>query len=79
MQKPKIPLRVFITPSMLLTMFLFSCGWRQMAIERHEQSMQLRQQEIERRQMELDCLKRKQADPAVDCSQFKSLGGGPPK
>lgn len=42
-----------------------------MAVERHQQSQQLRQQEIERRQLELDCLKWQQADPAVDCSAFK--------
>jgi hypothetical protein len=50
-----------------------------MAVERHQQSQQMRQQEIERRQLELDCLKRKQADPAIDCAQFQRPLGAPAK
>jgi len=56
---------------LLLVLVTFpACGWRRMAVERHERSQQLRQLEIERRQLELNCLKQKEADPRVDCSQF---------
>lgn len=56
---------------LLVLIALPSCGWRRMAVERHQQSQQLRQLEIERRELELDCLKRKQADPVIDCTQFQ--------
>jgi hypothetical protein len=74
MRKAKVPLRSIATLFILVVASLSGCcGHR--AEERHEKSMQLRQQEIERRQLELDCLKRKQADPAIDCAQFHELGG----
>ena len=74
MPKTKESLCIFVTLFILIGISLSGCsGYR--TEERHEKSMQLRQQEIERRQLELDCLKRKQADPAIDCSQFHELGG----
>ena len=75
MPKTKESLCSFITLFLLSGVFLSGCCGYNRAEERHEKSMQLRQQEIERRQLELDCLKRKQADPAIDCSQFHELGG----
>ncbi len=50
-----------------------ACGWRRMAVERHQQTQEIKRLEIERRQMELNCLKRKEADPRVDCSQFQPV------
>jgi hypothetical protein len=75
MPKTKEPLCLFITLFILSGIALSGCYGYNRAEERHEKSMQLRQQEIERRQLELDCLKRKQADPAIDCAQFHELGG----
>ena len=74
MPKAKVPLRIIATLFILVVTSLCGCTGHR-AEERHQKSMELRQQEIERRQLELDCLKRKQADPAIDCSQFHELGG----
>ena len=75
MPKPKESRCLFLTRFLLSGLSLAGCCGYNRVEERHEKSMQLRQQEIERRQLELDCLKRKQADTAIDCSQFKELGG----
>ena len=76
MPKAKVPLRIIVTILILVVTSLSGCtGPGHRAEERHQKSMELQQQEIERRQLELDCLKRKQADPAIDCSQFHELGG----
>ncbi len=56
--------------ALVFVLLLPSCGWRRMAVERHQQSQQIRQQQIERQQLELDCLKRKEAAPEVDCAQY---------
>ena len=74
MPKTKVPLRIIVTLFILVVTSLYGCTGHR-AEERHQKSMELRQQEIERRQIELDCLRRKQADPAIDCSQFHELGG----
>ena len=74
MRTAKVPLHILVTLILLSMIALSGCmGHKSLGErleERHQKDMQLRQQEIERRQLELDCLKRKQADPAVDCSQF---------
>ena len=74
MPRVKVPLRIIVTLFILVATSLSGCTGHR-AEERHQKSMELRQQEIERRQIELDCLKRKQADPAIDCSHFHELGG----
>jgi hypothetical protein len=70
----KVPLRIIVTLFILVATSLSGCTGHR-AEERHQKSMELRQQEIERRQLELYCLKRRQADPVIDCSQFHELGG----
>jgi hypothetical protein len=74
MPKVKAPLRIIVTLFILVVTSLSGCTGHR-AEERHQKSMELRQQEIQRRQIELDCLKRKQTDPAIDCSHFHDLGG----
>jgi hypothetical protein len=78
MRETKVPLRVFIILSLLAVLSLSSCGWRRMAVERHQQTQEIKRLEIERRQLELDCLKRKQAEPLVDCSQFQQSANPKP-
>jgi hypothetical protein len=78
MRATEAALRVMGIAALLLLLTLPACGWRRMAVERHEQSQRIREQEIERRQLELDCLKRKQANPTIDCSQFQQPLSGTP-
>jgi hypothetical protein len=57
--------------SLLVLFMLPACGWRRMAVERHQQTQRIKELDIERRELELKCLRRKEADPRVDCSQFQ--------
>ncbi len=71
MQETRTVLRSVPIIFILILVTLPACGWRRVAVERHEQGQRIREQEIQRRELELDCLRRKQADPAIDCSQFQ--------
>lgn len=73
MWKTRTSLQALVVVFTLLLVTLPACGWRRMAHERHEQSQRMREQEIQRRELELNCLKRKEADPKLDCSQFQRV------
>ncbi|MEN6537935.1 MAG: hypothetical protein ABFD60_07895 [Bryobacteraceae bacterium] len=44
----------------MVAAMMSSCGWRTMAVERHRQSMKMREQAIELRELELQKLRKAQ-------------------
>jgi hypothetical protein len=71
MRETRTTLRIVVVVFLLGLVTLPACGWRRLAIERHQKTQEIKDLEIQRRQLELDCLRRKEADPRVDCSQFQ--------
>ncbi len=62
----------FVMLVLCLAILLPSCGWRRIAVERHQQTQEIKRLEIERRQAELSCLKRAEIGERVDCSQYRA-------
>ena len=72
MRKASVHLRVVAIIFLLFLVALPACGWRRVAIERHQSTEEIKRLEIQRRQMELDCLRRSETDPTVNCSQYQA-------
>src|SRR5512139_3080721 len=71
MRKTGTALRVIGIVSLFVLVTLPACGSRRMAVERHQQTQRIKALDIERRELELKCLRRNDADARVDCSQFQ--------